>query len=383
MAACCVLRLNSFLLRTTSSAAIGRRMMMSSSTSSSTNNPSGPTLLQRIQALDKSSLAPSYTALVLFHPSPSSQYAVVGHVQNSLIKSTLINCKNDQGEPIFVLEEKLSNQLGTVRDILRLNVDVQYERNNTNDDAYEPAELFQRRTESFAQVTKKVISRQHSDIYPVYPFVERMDPVNDNNVILAHVNRSTAPYLGIDSVGVHLNCYVRQNNVIQGVWLAKRASTKSHHPNYWDTTVAGGQPHNLSLYDNIVKEAHEEAGVPSEWLRNDASNKAFSDHTHDPLTMTTAKEDGSCMKRSFYYSFDLQVPDEWQPTPVDGEVQEFKLYSIEELDRELRFGQSLRPAMRAVLLDFMIRHGLFKEIEGEDDCSELSKAMRRERIRLW
>lgn len=344
------------------------------------NNPA-LTLLQRIQALDKSSLAPSYTALVLFHPSKSPQYAVVGHVQTSFIKSTLINCKNDQGEPIFVLEKR-SNQLGIVKDILRLNVDVQYERDHSNN-AYNPAELFQRRTETLNRVTNKVIPRKHADIYPVYPFMELMDPVNENNVILAHVNRALAPYLGVDSVGVHLNCYVRQNNVIQGVWLAKRASTKSHHPNYWDTTVAGGQPHNLSLYDNIVKEAHEEAGVPAEWLRNDASNKAFSDHTHDPLTMTTAKEDGSCMKRSFYYSFDLEVRDEWQPTPVDGEVQEFKLYSMEELNNELRFGESLRPAMRAVLLDFMIRHGLFKEVEGKDACSELSKAMRRDRISLW
>jgi len=367
--------------------------MSSSSLSSSTTSAKkpAPTLLQRIQALDQSSLAPSYAALVLFHPvsSPSSKYAVVGHVQNSFLKSTLIHCRNDQGEPIFIVEEKRSNHLGTVKDILRLNVDVQYERNTTNNAYYyEPAELFQQRTEAFAQVTKTVISRQHSDIYPVYPFVESMDPINDNNnVVLAHVNRSIAPYLGIDSVGVHLNCYVRQqqnnNVVIQGVWLAKRSATKSHHPNYWDTTVAGGQPHNLSLYDNIVKEAHEEAGVPAEWMRNDASNKAFSDHTHDPLTMMTAKKDGSCMKRSFYYSFDLQVPEDWQPTPVDGEVQEFKLYSIEELDHELRFGHSLRPAMRAVLIDFMIRNGLFKEVEGQDDCSKLSKAMRRGRITLW
>lgn len=371
-----------FLLCTSSEAIIGRRMM---SSSPSTINPTVPSLLQRIKALDKSSLSPLYTPLVLFHPqSTSSQYAVVGHAQTKFIKSTLINCQNDHGETIFVVE-KGSNQLGTVKDILRLNVDLQYERNNFNsNDAYKkPAEIFQRRTDTLEQVTNKVIPRKHSDIYPVYPF-NSVDPVyDDDNVVLAHVNRSTAPYLGIDSVGVHLNCYVRHNNVIQGVWLAKRAATKSHHPNYWDTTVAGGQPHNLSLYDNIVKEAYEEAGVPSQWLRNDVSNEAFSDHTHDPLTMTTAKEDGSCMKRSFYYSFDLEVPDEWQPTPVDGEVQQFKLYSMEELDNELRFGESLRPAMRAVLLDFMIRHELFKEVEGEDDCSELSKAMRRERISLW
>ncbi len=359
---------------------------MSSASTTPSANKDAPTLLQRIQALDQSSLASSYTALVLFHPSPTSKYAVVGHVQNSFLKSTLIHCKNDQGEPIFIMEEKRSNHLGKIADVVRLNVDVQYESNTiTTDDAnYDPAKLFQRRTESLAHVTKTILSRQHSDIYPVYPFIESMDPKNDNkNVVLAHVNRSLAPYLGVDSVGVHLNCYVRQNNVIQGVWLAKRSATKSHHPNYWDTTVAGGQPHNLSLYDNILKEAHEEAGVPSEWMRKDASNEAFTDHTHDPLTMMTAKKDGSCMKRSFYYSFDLQVPEDWQPTPVDGEVEEFKLYSIEELDHELRYGQSLRPAMRAVLLDFMMRYGLFKEVEGQDDCSELSKAMRRERITLW
>jgi len=366
----------SFLLRS-SSEAIGRMM------SSTPANNTAPTLLQRIQALDKSSLAPAYTALLLFHPTNSSQYAVVGHVQTSFVKSTLHNCRNAQGEPIFVLEKR-ANQLGTVKEILRLNVDAQYERDSLNH-AYNPAELFQRRTETLDQVTNKVIPRKHSDIYPVYPFTELMDPVNnyDDNVTLAHVNRALAPYLGIDSVGVHLNCYVRQNNVIEGVWLAKRASTKSHHPNYWDTTVAGGQPHNLSLYDNIVKEAHEEAGVPAEWMRKETSNKAFSDHTHDPLTITTAKEDGSCMKRSFYYSFDLEVRDDWRPTPVDGEVQEFKLYSMEELDNELRLGESLRPAMRAVLLDFMIRHGLFREIEGKDNSIELSKAMRRDRISVW
>ena len=193
-----------------------------------------------------------------------------------------------------------------------------------------------------------------------------------------------APYFGIDSVGVHLNCFVcGENKVVKGIWLAKRASTKSHHPNFWDTTVAEGQPHNLSLYDNIVKEAHEEAGVRAEWLRNDESNVAFSDHTNDPLTMTTAKNDGSCMKRSFYYSFDLEVPGDWRPIPVDGEVEEFRLFTMKELDTELRYGESFRPAMRAVLLDFMIRRGLFNEIEGEDDCTELSNAMRRERLSLW
>lgn len=142
---------------------------------------------------------------------------------------------------------------------------------------------------------------------------------------------------------------------------------------------------NLSLYENIIKEAHEEAGVPSNWLRcEDTQQKetVFTDHTEDPLTITTAKPDGSCMKRSIYYSFDLQVPHYWSPTAVDGEVSEFKLYSIQELEEELRYRNSVRPAMRSVLLDFMLRRGLWNE-SYDGELNELKKAMRRKRIDLW
>ena len=116
------------------------------------------------------------------------------------------------------------------------------------------------------------------------------------------------------------------------------------------------QPSNLSILENIVKEAYEEAGVKAEWIYHNSKDSTFSDHTHDPLTITTAKSDGSCMKRSLYYSGDLQVPNCWVPTAVDGEVAEFKLYTMKELEDELRNGNSVRPSMVAVLLDFMIRH---------------------------
>jgi hypothetical protein len=86
------------------------------------------------------------------------------------------------------------------------------------------------------------------------------------------------------------------------------------------------------------------------------------------------------MKRSLYYSCDLQVPHGSTPTPVDGEVSEFRLYSMKELEEELRHGDSVRPAIRAVLLDFMIRH---EALEGEEETNNLKDAMRRERLLLW
>jgi isopentenyldiphosphate isomerase len=339
-----------------------------------------PSILERINALDRSAeLSHFYTPFIMLEDS-TGRWIAVGNVETSFIKSTLLQCRDDAGDPVFV-HGNLTNKDGVTRDALRMKIDLQLQNSELDE-----TQLFEKRTAILDAVTNRLLSmgvipRKHSDMYPVSPFIEQT-----NQRKLALVNRSTAPYLGIDSIGVHLHCYVCQNNTPKptGIWLAKRAPNKSHHPNFWDPTVAGGQPVDLSLYENIIKEAHEEAGVPSEWLKidNTIQNVAvFTDHTHDPLTITTAKPDGSCMKRSLYYSFDLQVPIEWEPTAVDGEVSEFKLYSMPELEEELRYGDSVRPAMRSVLLDFMIRHQWWKG--SEQELEELRRAMRRKRMVLW
>ncbi len=388
-----------------------------------------PTLLERIRALDRSSvLAHRYTPLLLFDISSSklingrgndsnhfSSYVVVGHAENSFIHSTLIYCKNESGVNIFV-KDNLMDRSGKLKEVLRLRSDVEFEKQHTTthqignkycEENDMDEQHFERLTKELECVTDHllstgIISRKHSDVYPVTAFVDSTLTNdtrcrgNKNSTVLALINRSSAPFLGIDSVGVHLHCYVtRQQDLsnihdnnrhkIEGLWLARRAPNKSHHPNCWDPTVAGGQPAELSLLQNIIKEAYEEAGVPSEWITNNHSTPDvnFSDHSHDPLTITTSKSDGSCMKRSFYYSFDLEVPSDWTPIPVDGEVSEFKLYSMNELEKELLFGDAVRPAMRAVLLDFMMRHGEFTSVNQTTDLEDLKNAMRRNRLVLW
>ena len=367
----------------------------------SSSQPPNTSLLERIRALDRSKeLKHNYTPMIFYHPdngSTQQHYVAVGHVETSFINSTLIHCKDENDDPIFILD-KMSNTNGIKTDVLRLKMDIQLQQqqqsaSDTTQYIYDYRKLFQRRTIAFEHVTKHllscgVISRKHTDMYPIYPFTKKKDDYEGNKKeILAHVNRNSAPYLGVDSVGVHLHCYVCEDttavcNKPTGIWLAKRAANKSHHPNLYDPAVAGGQPSNLSILENIVKEAYEEAGVLSEWIYHNSKDRTFSDHTHDPLTITTAKSDGSCMKRSLYYSGDLRVPNCWVPTAVDGEVAEFKLYTMRELEDELRHGNSVRPSMVAVLLDFMIRHKVLC-IESEDNIKDLSDAMRRERMSLW
>lgn len=364
------------------------RHLSNMQTSSSSQTPAvTKNILGRIWALDRSSeLSHLYTPLLILDcgKDASNLWVQVGYVETSFMNSTLLRCCDENDDPIF-LHDSFMNHRGVTKDACLFRSDI-----NIGDNHIDDEELFKSRTAILSNVTHQLlslgISQKHSDMYPVSPFDEAKFGSHKQ---FALVNRSIAPYLGIDSVGVHLNCYVCHNEnankpIVHGVWLAKRAPTKSHHSNYWDPTVAGGQQAKLSLHENIVKEAHEEAGVPSEWLDSNThqDKTVFTDHTSDPLTITTAKPDGSCLKRSIYYSFDLQVPIDWIPTAVDGEVSEFKLYSIQELEEELRCGNNIRPAMTSVLLDFMIRHDLWKE-NYEGELEELKNAMRRERMVLW
>ena len=55
--------------------------------------------------------------------------------------------------------------------------------------------------------------------------------------------------------------------------------------------------------------------------------------------------------------WDLEVADDWLPRAADGEVERFERWSMQRLEHEVREGELLRPAMRLVMTDFLIRHG--------------------------
>jgi len=231
----------------------------------------------------------------------------------------------------------------------------------------------------------KIISKKHTDMYPITDL--RKTKAGGAGEILATVNRNAAPFLGITSVGVHLLCYVRDdggssnnsnnnndnNNVF--LWLAQRAANKSHHALRWDPTVAGGQPASMGLFDNVVKEAGEEAGIDPGVVAQNAVSTGC-------LSQMTCKENGTCMKQSLYYTWDMRVDRHgFVPHPADGEVARFRLFSARELEHEVRHGNLLRPAMILVVTDFLIRQGVITP-DNEPDYANILAAMHRERLVL-
>lgn len=342
------------------------------------------TLLQRIQALDASrrlDVVSKYIPAMLVHRNCDSidrdNSIVVGHIHSSLIDT--IRSKIDEigdersSQQSFLLPPpmtSLSPSYAKASSSLARNQYFGLVVNNENPSADQTearSEAFERFTDILLECN--VISKRHADMYPI---TDLCKPRGD---ILATINRNAAPYLGITSVGVHLLCYVHddQNDSVS-LWLAQRAANKSHNASKWDPTVAGGQPAAMGFFENVIKEAGEEAGIDADLVAKTAVSTGC-------LSQMTCKKDGTCMKPSLYYTWDMKVGREFVPIPADGEVAAFELCSAEQLEYEVRHGDRLRPAMILVISEFLIRHGIITA-DNEPDYSQILSAMHRERLLL-
>ena len=69
---------------------------------------------------------------------------------------------------------------------------------------------------------------------------------------LFELDRAVVPAFGARAYGLHLTGYVRDENGLS-IWVPRRTSDRLTYPRKLDNTVAGGQPAQLSLYENLEK----------------------------------------------------------------------------------------------------------------------------------
>jgi len=164
---------------------------------------------------------------------------------------------------------------------------------------------------------------------------------------LFQMERAAVPRLGVRAYGVHMNGYVRTPGGLK-MWVARRSRTKPTFPGMLDNMVAGGQPIGLSLFENLVKECGEEAGIPPALARRAVAVGAVS----------YVAEVAEGLKPDVQFCFDLELPADFAPKPVDGEIESFALLPIAEVadlvarTREFKFNCNL------VVIDFLVRHGV-------------------------
>lgn len=172
---------------------------------------------------------------------------------------------------------------------------------------------------------------------------------------LFRLDRGLVPLFGVRAYGVHLNGYLRRPDGLY-LWIGKRSSDRKVEPGKLDNLVAGGQPADLTLEENLLKECEEEAGMPSQLAR-----------LATPVgTVTYCFEADNGLKPDTLFCYDLKVPEDFAPQNQDGEIADFRLMHVEDALTLIREGDSFKFNVSLVILDFAIRHGILSA-DGEPE----------------
>ena len=169
---------------------------------------------------------------------------------------------------------------------------------------------------------------------------------------LFRLERAAVPLFGLPAYGVHVNGYVATEDGPQ-LWVGRRSKHKAVAPGKFDHLVAGGQPYGLSLMENVIKEAAEEASVPAELAARARPVGA--------LRYLCAREEGQ--RNDVLFCYDLELPADFQPRPGDDEVEEFFLWPMARVLECLRDSDGFKFNVALVNLHFALRHGVLSPDE--------------------
>lgn len=161
------------------------------------------------------------------------------------------------------------------------------------------------------------------------------------------IERAASPFFGARAYGVHINGFVRSEDGIH-MWIARRADDRPVCPGMLDNMIAGGQPVTLSLKENVIKEAGEEAGVAPELAATAIPTGA--------VTYCAESEVG--LKPDMMFCWDLELPADFTPVNTDGEISEFYLLPAVEVMATVDASDDFKFNCNLVIIDFCIRHGI-------------------------
>lgn len=188
------------------------------------------------------------------------------------------------------------------------------------------------------------------------------------------IDRSAVQAFGFSATGVHVNGYVEEPDGLH-VWIAERAAGRHSYPGMLDNMVAGGQPAGLSLMENVVKEAGEEAGIPP----------ALAGTARPAGAVTYCLETEAGLRPDILYVYDLQLPAGFQPHNSDGEVAHFELWPVSRLAETVRDTARFKFNCNLVIIDFLIRRGVLgpEEPDYAAILASLRPALPIDPWRLW
>jgi isopentenyldiphosphate isomerase len=166
---------------------------------------------------------------------------------------------------------------------------------------------------------------------------------------LLEMERAAVPWFGVRAYGPHMTGYVCKGDGLH-IWVPRRSYAKPTFPGELDNTVAGGQPAGIGIFENLVKECAEEAGIP----------RVLAERAKAVGSIAYWNQSGRQLKPDVMTCFDLELPPDFTPQAHDGEVHAFELWPVERVYETVRDTNQFKYNCNLVLIDFFVRHGLMR-----------------------
>lgn len=183
---------------------------------------------------------------------------------------------------------------------------------------------------------------------------------------LFSVERSVCSIFGFATYGVHATAYTVASDGTLQFWVPRRSASKQTWPGMLDNTVAGGLSAGERQLDAMVRECEEEAGLAADLVRPRLRSAGALSYFY--LSGQGAGGLGLAQPE-VQYLYDIELPADVRPHPVDGEAEDFTLLAAADVLHAIRTRQ-FKPNCALVYIDFFIRHGLLTP-ESEKDYALL------------
>ena len=170
-----------------------------------------------------------------------------------------------------------------------------------------------------------------------------------------------------------MTVYTRTAKGALKFWIPRRAASRSTFPGMLDNTVAGGVAYGEMPFECIVREAAEEASLPEDLVRR--NTKSVGAITWFNIKDSKSGGEVGLLQPGIQYVYDLEIPEDVVPKPMDGESEDFRLLDVEEV-RKAMGEEQFRPSCAMVIMDFMVRHAIVTA-ENEKDYVEICARLKR------
>jgi 8-oxo-dGTP pyrophosphatase MutT (NUDIX family) len=157
---------------------------------------------------------------------------------------------------------------------------------------------------------------------------------SNSGQLLATIERAACRALGIETRSVQLNGF-RQDGALLA---ARRAPHKSSDPNRWDNLAGGMIAAGEQVLQALEREAYEEAGLRLAHLpATTGARLRVQRMVTEGLMIETVQ------------IFDVQLPADFVPTNMDGEVSAFEFCSVDAAVDAIERGDYTLQASMAIL----------------------------------